>query len=138
VFARCLEPVTGRVIRASLFSVREKEDLIVFSLKALAMATAVSAGVVFAMPMASQAMPQSAPVKVDTAKSGIVDVRHRSSKKWARYCRRNWDDPQCHHRKRHAKFYRYRYYDDRYYEPYYGYGYYRPYRPGIGLHFNID
>lgn len=123
----------------SKVSEKEKEDLIVFSIKALAMATAVSAGVVFAMPVASQAMPQSAPVKVDTAKnSNIVDVRHRSrSKKWVRYCRRNWDSPRCHHSRRHARYYRYRDYD-RYDEPYYGY--YRPrYRePGIGLHFNID
>jgi hypothetical protein len=44
----------------------------VFSIKALAVVTAVSAGVVFAMPVASQAMPQSAPVKVDTAKNGNI------------------------------------------------------------------
>ncbi|MGE0008184.1 MAG: hypothetical protein AB7S92_21705 [Parvibaculaceae bacterium] len=112
-----------------------------FSIKALAMATAVSAGVVFAMPVASQAMPQSAPVKVDTAKSGnVVDVRHRKwhKRKWrhARYCRYDDDDWRCYRRHRHARYYhRYRYYD----EPYYGY--YRPYRhhgPGIGLYFNID
>ena len=111
-----------------------------FDIKALAIATSVSAGVVLAMPAASQAMPKTAPVKVDTVKNGnIVDVRHRSSKKWARYCRRNWDDDRCHHRKRHAKYYRYRYYD----EPYYGY--YRPYRPyryddgpGIGLRLDFD
>jgi hypothetical protein len=126
----------GEVHLVSPRSQEEKEDLIVFNIKALAMATAVSAGVVFAMPVASQAMPQSAPVKVDTVKNeNIVQVRHRSSKRWARYCRRNWDDPRCSHRKRYTRYYRYRYYDD--YDPYY-YGYYRPYRPGIGLHFNID
>ena len=110
-----------------------------FSIKTLAMATAVSAGVVFAMPATSQAMPQSAPVKVDVAKdSNIVDVRHKKRwKKWARYCRNHYDPPRCGHRT--ARVYRYRYLDDGYYdEPYYGY--YRPrYRsPGIGLHFNID
>ncbi|MGE0238827.1 MAG: hypothetical protein AB7F09_03690 [Parvibaculaceae bacterium] len=110
-----------------------------FSIKTLAMATAVSAGVVFAMPTASQAMPQSAPVKVDTAKNGnIVDVRHRKwhkGKKWARYCRYS-DDRRCYKRRHYSRHYRYRYYD-RYDEPYYGY--YRPYRePGIGLHFRID
>jgi hypothetical protein len=125
----------GEVHLKPKVSEEEKEDLIVFNIKALAMATAVSAGVVFAMPVASQAMPQSAPIKVDTVKNGnIVDVRHRSSRKWARYCRRNWDDPVCHHRKRYTTYKRYRYYD--YDEPYYGY--YRPYRPGVGLQFDID
>jgi hypothetical protein len=114
----------------------------VFSIKTLAMATALSAGVVFAMPAIGQAMPQSAPVKVDGAKnSNIVEVRHKNrSKRFARYCRRNWDDPRCDrsHRHRSARYHRYRSYDDRYYdEPY---GYYRPrYRgPGIGLQFNIN
>jgi hypothetical protein len=103
----------------------------VFNIKTLALASAVSAGVLFAMPATSQAVPQSAPIQVDMAKNGnLVEVRHKSSKRWARYCARNWDDRRCNHRKRYVK--RYRYYD----EPYYGY--YRPYRPGIGLHFDID
>ena len=112
-----------------------------FSIKALAMATAVSAGVVFAMPAVSQAMPQSAPVKVDTvSNSNIVNVNHRKwhNRKWARYCRNNPDDDRCYNQRRSTRYYRYRYNDD--YEPYYGY--YRPYRPyygpGIGLQFNID
>jgi hypothetical protein len=115
--------------------VKEKEDLILFSIKALAVATAVSAGVVFAMPVASQAMPQTAPVKVDTAKnSHIVDVRHRT-RRWARYCRYHMGDYRCNHGRVYSRYYRYRYYDDPYYYPYRPYyGYYRPYyRPGIGL-----
>jgi hypothetical protein len=101
----------------------------VLNIKALAMATAVSAGVVFAMPAVSQAMPQTGPVKVDTAtNSNIVNVNHRKwhNKKWswARYCRYNPEDWRCYKRSRSA--YRYRYYD----EPYYGY--YRPYRYNDG------
>ncbi len=111
-----------------------------FSIRTLAMATTVSAGVVFAMSAASQAMPASPLMKIDTARDGnIVDARHRTrGQKWARYCRYS-DDERCYKRHRHAK-YRYRYYDDRYYEPYYGYDYYRPrYRePGIGFQFRID
>src|SRR5262245_51485269 len=89
-----------------------------FRIKALAMATAVSAGVLLAMPVASQAMPQSAPVKVDSAtNNNIVNVRHRT-KKWARYCRYNMGDRRCNHRM-YGRYYPYRY---RYYnEPYYGY-----------------
>jgi len=109
-----------------------------FSIKTLAMAAAVSAGVVFVMPVASQAMPTSSPVKIQTVNNGnIVDVNHRNRhKRWARYCRYS-DDWRCYSRHRQA---RYRYYDDRFEEPYYGYGYYRPrYRePGIGLQFRID
>ncbi len=109
-----------------------------FNFKALAVATAVSAGVVFAMPVASQAMPASAPVKVAMTDSNIVNVAYSKKKwrSWARYCRYN-DDPRC-YRRNYSRYNRYRYrtYD----EPYYGY--YRPYgyygRPGIGLQFNID
>lgn len=112
-----------------------------FNIKTLAMATAVSAGVVFAMPATGQAMPQSAPVKVDVAKnSNIVEVEHKKRwKRFARYCRYNWDDPRCQRSQRSARYHRYRSYDDGYCgDPYYGY--YRPsYRgPGIGLQFNID
>jgi hypothetical protein len=107
------------------------------NIKTLAVATAISAGALLAMPVASQAMPQSSPVKIDAVKnSNIVDVRHRKwHRRMARYCRYNWDDPRCYSR-RHSRVYRYHYYD----EPYYGY--YRPYYrnrgPGIGLHFDID
>jgi hypothetical protein len=116
---------------------QEEEDLMVLSIRTLAMTAAVSAGVVFAMPMTSQAMPQSSPVKIDTVKnSNVVDVKHKKRwKKWAKYCA-YVDDWRCYRRHRHARIYRYRYYEP-YYEPYYGY--YRPYYgPGIGLHFNID
>lgn len=112
-----------------------------FNIKTLAMATAVSAGVVFAMPVVSQAMPQSSPVTIGTAENGnIVDVRHRMrSKKMARYCRRNGDDPRCYRNHRAARVYRDRYYDEyNYNEPNDGY-YYRPrHRSGLGLQFNID
>ena len=112
-----------------------------FSIKTLAMATALSAGVVFAMPAIGQAMPASAPVKVQTATDGnIVTVNHKNrSKRWVRYCRRNWDDPRCSNSHRRARYHRQRFYDDRYYDDS-NYGYYRPrYRsPGIGLQFNID
>jgi hypothetical protein len=104
----------------------------VLSIKTLAMAAAISAGVVFAMPVSSQAMPVSSPVKVQTAEDGnIVDVRYyRHWRRVARYCRYN-DDWRCY---RHHRYARYRYYYD---EPYYGY--YRPryYRPGVGLYFGI-
>jgi len=99
----------------------------VFNIKALAMATAVSAGVIFAMPVASQAMPASSPVKIQTANdSNIVDVRYRKRWSWARYCAYH-NDWRC------QRHYTYRY---RYYQPYYGYYPYRPYRPygpGVGV-----
>lgn len=122
------------------------------NIKTLAVATAISAGIAFAMPVASQAMPIG-PVKIQTANDGnIVDVhyknkkhwrkhqresrRWRHSRRWARYCD-PWDG--C-YRRRHARFYRY--YDEPYYGDYgypYG-GYYGPgfYGPGIGLQFRID
>ena len=110
------------------------------NIKTLAMATAVSAGVIFAMPVAGQAMPQSAPVKVDVAKSSnVTEVRYK--KRWkriARYCRWNGDDPRC-YRRYHRSYYTYRYrdYDD---GPYYGYYPYRRHHhsPGVGVYFNID
>ena len=106
-----------------------------FNLKALAVATAVSAGVVLAMPVASQAMPQSAPVKVDTAtNNNIVNVRH-TTRKWARYCRYHMGDSRCNHGRVYGRYYRHRYYD----EPYYGSYPYRPryYRPGLHLPFGM-
>jgi hypothetical protein len=99
-----------------------------FSIKALAMATAVSAGVVFAMPVASQATPQSAPVKVyTTTNNNIVDVRNKKKSRnwWARHCAIS-NDVKCgrHYTKRRM-----------YNEPYYGnYRPYRPYRrPGVTI-----
>ncbi len=110
------------------------------NIKTLAMATAISAGAVFAMPVGVQAMPQSSPVKVDAASnSNIVDVRYRKHwNRWSRYCR--WkDDWRCYRPRYSRYYYRYRYYDP-YYEPYYGYyrPYHRYYGPGIGLQFRID
>jgi len=109
-----------------------------FNIKAFAIATALSAGAVFAMPVTSQAMPVASPVKAQTAHdSNIVDVRYRKRwSRWARYCAYS-DDWRC-HRRHYSRYYRYRYDYD---EPYYGY--YRPYRyrhhygPGIGLQFGI-
>ena len=68
-------------------SYKKKEDLIVLSIKALALATAVSAGVVFAMPVSSQAMPVSSPVKMQSVDDGnIVNVYYKKHwKRWARY-----------------------------------------------------
>jgi hypothetical protein len=116
-----------------------------FNIKALAVATAVSAGAVFAMPVATQAaMPVSGPVKIHTSNDGnVVDVKYRKHwNRWARYCAYN-DDWRCH--RRYSRYNAYRYNGYRYYgydEPYYGY--YRPYYrhryygPGVGLQFNID
>ena len=47
-----------------------------FSIKVLAVATAVSAGVVLAMPAPSQAMPQAAPVRIDAANNGNLAQVH--------------------------------------------------------------
>jgi hypothetical protein len=104
------------------------------NIKALAMATAVSAGVVFAMPVISEAMPVTSPVKIQTAgDSNIVTVKNKKKKWdnwWARHCAIS-NDVKC--RRTYTGHYRYRTYD----EPYYGY--YRPYRryydesPGIYL-----
>jgi hypothetical protein len=101
----------------------------------LAVVTAVSAGVVFAMPVASQAMSASTPVKISTADNNIVNIAYNKKKwkSWARYCRYNYDDWRCNQRRPYARYHRYRSYD----EPYYGsYRPYRPYRPGIYL--NVD
>jgi hypothetical protein len=120
----------------------------VINIKTLLMAAAISTGVALAMPAASQAMPPSAPVKIQAADDGNLIQAHYKKKKhwykkkkwresrrwrhkrWARYCD-PWDG--C-YRRRHA------YYDPHWYEPYpyyYGYG---PgfYGPGIGLHFRFD
>ena len=71
-----------------------------FSIKVLAVATVVSAGVVLAMPAPSQAMPQAAPVKIDTANNGNV--------------------AQVHYRKyRHRHYHRYHRHYHRYYRGHY-------------------
>ena len=107
------------------------------SIKTLAMATALSAGVVFAMPVSSQAMPVSSPVKVHAVNDGnIVNVNHRKHwKRWVRYC--GYNDWRC--RRHHHYAYRYYYYEEPYYGYYEPYYYYRPhyYRPGVGLYFGI-
>ena len=86
--------------------------------KTLAIAAAVSTGVFFSMPVASQAMPPAVPVKIDGASNGnFIQVYYR------RYC------PYGYYR-RYGRCYRYaRYHRHRYYRPYYG-GYYRPYYGG--------
>lgn len=98
-----------------------------FSIKALAMATAVSAGVVFAIPVTSQAMPVTSPVQIQTGSdSNIVNVsnKKKSKKWWSRHCAIS-NDVKC---RRH--YTRSRKYDGRYY------GHYRPYRddkPGVTI-----
>jgi hypothetical protein len=116
-----------------------------FNIKTLVMAAAVSAGIALAMPAAGQAMPASAPVKIQAVKDGnILDINHRRHwKRWAYYCGYS-DDWRCyrHHHRRYARYY---HYYDPYYEPYYGYyepypyyGYYpRYYGPGIGFSFRF-
>jgi hypothetical protein len=84
----------------------------VINFKTLAIAAAVSSGVFFSMPVASQAMPPAVPVKIDGASNGnFIQVYYR------RYC------PYGYYR-RYGRCYRYARYH-RYYRPYYGY--YRPY-----------
>lgn len=108
-----------------------------FSIKALAMATAVSAGTIFAMPVASQAMPASSPVRIQMANdSNIVNVRYYRRMSWSQYCatHRDW---RCRSHYGYHR-YRYRYYEEPYYGyggPYYGYYPYGPryYRPGLHL-----
>ena len=73
-----------------------------FSIKVLAVAAAVSAGVVFAMPAPSQAMPQAAPVKIDAANSGNLAQVHY--KKYRHY----------HHKRHHHRYHRH------YHGPYLG------------------
>jgi hypothetical protein len=101
-----------------------KGGLIVFSIKTLAMAAAVSAGVVFAVPVTIQAMPVTSPVQIQTGSdSNIVNVAKKKSKAWwARHCAIS-NDVKCrrHYTKRRV-----------YKEPYYGQ--YRPYRrPGVTI-----
>jgi hypothetical protein len=122
----------------------------VINIKTLLIAAAVSTGIALVVPAASQAMPQSAPVKMQAANDGkLVQVNHKKKwhkkkwrknkwresrrwrhKRWARYCD-PWDG--C-YRRRHAYYYPHWYGP---YPYYYGYG---PgfYGPGIGLHFRFD
>jgi hypothetical protein len=84
----------------------------VFSIKALAMATAVSAGVVFAMPVTSQAMPVKSPVQIQTeSDSNIVKVNNKIKSRawWTRHCAISNDIKCRRHYTRH-----------RMYGPYYG------------------
>jgi hypothetical protein len=94
----------------------------VFSIKALALATAVSAGVVFAMPATSQAT--SATVKVHTS----VGVNHKSGNWWTRHCMISNDVKCGHHYSRFDRHHRY-------------YGHYRPYyrhhhKSGVNIQVN--
>jgi hypothetical protein len=104
----------------------------VFSIKSLAMAMAVSAGVVLAMPVTSRAMPVASPVQIQTGSDGnIVNVNNKKKSKdwWARHCTIS-NDVKC--RRHYTRSYR-RKYD----EPYYGR--YRPYRhdkPGVTIQIN--
>jgi hypothetical protein len=122
--------------------VTDEDDLTVIKFKTLVMAAAVLSSVVFAMPTSSQAIPQTAPLKIDAAGNGnAVQIHYR------RYCRNG----RC-----YARYHRYREYYRSVYPcpPYYGYylpfygsdrpckSYYRPYyghyrRPGIGLYFGF-
>ena len=86
-----------------------------FSIKALALATAVSAGVVFAMPVASQAMTSS--VKVHTSAGVSVNNKDKSAAWWRRHCAISNDVKCGHHISRlnrhrhyygHSKIYRHK------------------------------
>jgi hypothetical protein len=91
------------------------------------MATAVAAGVGFAMPVTGHATPVTSPVQIQTGSdSNIVNVNNKKKSKdwWARHCAIS-NDVKC---RRHYTKQRYRLYN----EPYYGQ--YRPYRkPGVTI-----
>ena len=94
-----------------------------FNIKALALATAVSAGVVFAMPIAGPASAASVKVHVG------VNNKHKSTNWWARHCAVS-NDVKCGHH--YTRFYHHRH--DRTY-----YGHYRPYRhhrSGVSINVN--
>jgi len=126
----------------------------VTNIKTLFIATAISAGIAFAAPVAtSQAMP-AGPVKIQAAQDNNIVHAYYKKKKWRegrrwrhnRYWASNCDPWDGCYRRRHARFYRYYDYDEPYYGyggypygyPYGGYGY-GPgfYGPGIGLQFRI-
>jgi hypothetical protein len=75
----------------------KKEDFIVFSIKVLAVAAVVSAGVVLATPAPSQAMPQAAPVKIDVAKDGNLAQVHYRYKHRHRHGRMHYHRYHRHH-----------------------------------------
>jgi hypothetical protein len=82
----------------------------VFSIKILAVATALSAGVVLATPAPSQAMPQVAPVKIDAASNGNLALVHYRKYRHKHYSRH-----------KHYRKYRYsRRYHRHYHGPYVG------------------
>jgi hypothetical protein len=99
----------------------------VFSIKALATATAVAAAVGFAMPVMSQAAPVASPIQIQTGgDSNLLNVSNKKKSKrwWARHCAIS-NDVKC--RRHYTRSYR-----RKYQEPYYGN--YRPYRddrPGV-------
>ena len=63
----------------------------VFSIKVLAVATALSAGVALAMPAPSQAMPQAAPVKIDAANNGnLTQIHYKYKHKYRHHHRRHY------------------------------------------------
>jgi hypothetical protein len=122
----------------------------VIKIKALLVAAAVSGGLALAMPATSQAMPVSAPIRMNTVPDGnIVQAHHHHKHKhwrrwrearrwhhyrWARYCD-PWEGCYRHHRRFYSDwdepYYGYYGYP---YEPYYGPGFYGP---GIGFQFRI-
>jgi hypothetical protein len=95
------------------------------NIKTLAMATAVSVGVVFVVPVTSEAMPVKSPVHIQTgSESNIVNVNNKKKSKrwWARHCAIS-NDVKC--RRQYTKH-------RTYYGPYYGQ--YRSYRkPGVTI-----
>lgn len=91
-----------------------------FSIKTFAMAAAVSAGVIFAMPVTSQAMTSS--MKAHTSTSADVHFKNQSDSWRTRHCRIS-NDVKCgrHYVRRH------------HHGPYYGYYKYRPHKTGVTI-----
>src|SRR5262245_52462081 len=95
------------------------------------MAAAVSAGVAFAIPVTSQAMPVTSPVNITSGSANdIINVnsKKKSTAWWARHCAVS-NDVKC--RRHYTRSYR-----RHYHEPYYGH--YSPYRyryerPGVTI-----
>jgi hypothetical protein len=121
----------------------------VIKFKTLAIAAAISAGIVLAAPVASQATPRAGSIQFGAGTSHVEQV-HSRKYRYRRYGHRNYGYRRYGHwngyrRYGHWNGYRrYRYND--YYYPYYGYyphyGYYpyygRPwFGPGIGLYFSF-
>lgn len=99
-------------------------------IKAMAVATAVSAGIAFTMPVTSSAMPVTSPLQIQTVSdANVINVGNKKKSRnwWARHCAVS-NDVKC--RRHYTRSYRHRHYD----EPYYGQ--YRPYRhnkPGVTI-----